>query len=87
MMQHWFANKNLYEYSGFILKSKSPSCGIESAQLVSESGKVINSNELGMFIKLLLDQFSNSLVIDEIGLEDILNRSEFINAINKKNGK
>ena len=76
-MEHWF-KKNLNHLSqsqGFILKSKSPSCGNQTTVHYSTNNNQNLSD--GYFVYLLKQQFINPLIIDEIDLINPILLSQF----------
>ena len=76
-MIQWFKNNlnHLSQYQGFILKSKSPSCGNQTTVHFS-SNKNQNLSD-GYFVYLLKEHFNNPLIIDEIGLNNPIFLSKF----------
>lgn len=64
-MQTWFLDntEKLSQFSGFILKSKSPSCG-NGTTPVHDKSKATSLSD-GLFVRLLKKQFPNVIIIDE----------------------
>ena len=62
--------------TGFILKSKSPSCGITNVKLFEDDGSFTRTG-VGAFAALLRDQWPELPIIDEIGLSDPKARNHF----------
>lgn len=62
---------------GFILKSKSPTCGLEKIKLYDEKNNFINYDGVGIFAKLLKKHFTNHCFIDENKLENECQRKYF----------
>ena len=65
---------------GFILKSKSPSCGINNAKLLGQLERID-----GLFTSLVRKEFPNLPLITDIDIEDETLRTEFITACEKIN--
>jgi len=80
-MKAWFQNnhQNISQFSGFILKSKSPSCGNQTTPHYILNDKEIISD--GMFVKLLKDNFQNLSIIDELKLQDEIHLSHFLDQL------
>lgn len=80
-MKTWFQNnhQNISKFSGFILKSKSPSCGNHTTPHYILNDKEIISD--GMFVKLLKDNFQNLNIIDELKLQDDIHLSHFLDQL------
>lgn len=62
--------------SGFIFKSRSPSCGPGNVPLHHESGE--KSSTVGLFAHALMQYFPSLPVIDEEALQDEIVRQDFI---------
>jgi uncharacterized protein YbbK (DUF523 family) len=67
-------------YSGFVLKARSPSCGIDDAELRDSRGHIIGRGQ-GGFVHGLLSTLGNAPVIDEEHLQDESQRQAFIAAV------
>jgi uncharacterized protein YbbK (DUF523 family) len=82
-MKTWFQTnyQNLSEHSGFILKSKSPSCGIQSTPHQNLNNTPTISD--GMFVHLLKDKIQNPNIIDELQIHEAVHLSHFIDQITK----
>lgn len=65
---------------GMILKSKSPSCGLNDAKLYSPSGRVI-SKTAGLFAKKMVEQFPEVIVESEMRLTNEKIKIEFLTFI------
>lgn len=68
IMTSWI-NKKMKELEdkkvqGFVLKSKSPSCGIDDVPIFNQSGVQVNLSS-GLFAEVVLKYFPESPVIDE----------------------
>jgi uncharacterized protein YbbK (DUF523 family) len=73
-----FNTKKLAELSGlsgFIFKSRSPSCGTQGVHLYGETGETT----AGLFAKAFMKHFPDIPVIDEEQLQDKQAREKFIN--------
>jgi uncharacterized protein YbgA (DUF1722 family)/uncharacterized protein YbbK (DUF523 family) len=66
--------------NGFILKSRSPSCGIKEVKLYNKIGKVqaISSKSSGLFGKAVLEKFGFLAVEDEGRLTNLHLREQFL---------
>jgi uncharacterized protein YbbK (DUF523 family) len=71
---------SLNEISGFISKSKSPSCGIKTPYFYSKNKKseIQQEEGPGFFIKILKNRFPNLPIIDEIEINNPQLRNNFI---------
>ena len=76
-MQKWFLTKYQYiaKYSGFILKSKSPSCGIQTTPIYFDKQIEITD---GLFVKLLKKDKPAVSLIDENEINNTNLRNQFI---------
>lgn len=63
---------------GFILKSKSPSCGVESTNLHDTNGVVLKNNQIGIFAKYLKKNFPLLPLIEEGVFEDKSQKESFL---------
>jgi len=75
-----FADKLSYDIDGMILKSKSPSCGLNDAKLYGENGRVV-SKTAGLFAKTMVERFPNIVVESEMRLTNDKLRFEFFTFI------
>ena len=78
-----FANEwttNYPDLDGFILKSRSPSCGLRDVKIRSdrEDGPVHDFRGTGMFAEAILDQYPDHAVEDERRLENPEFREHFL---------
>jgi uncharacterized protein YbgA (DUF1722 family)/uncharacterized protein YbbK (DUF523 family) len=74
---------SLEEIDGFILKSRSPSCGIKDVKLYKGTGKLpaMSSKSVGLFGNAVLEKF-NSLAIEEEGrLTNLHIREHFLSKL------
>ena len=80
-MKHWFHNNNhnFKKYAGYILKSKSPSCGNQSTPHFKESQELFLAD--GFFVHLLKSHYPNVAIIDETSLANKKHLSEFTNKL------
>jgi len=65
---------------GFILKSKSPSCGIELVPVYDERGELLGTGA-GIFARMLVERFPGLPVTDERQLGDMALREGFLERI------
>lgn len=77
-MQTWFQTnyQNISKFSGFILKSKSPSCGNQTTPIYTYKQTEIAD---GLFVKLLKQDNPSISLIDEIEIENPDLRNNFLN--------
>lgn len=69
----------LEEIDGFILKAKSPSCGVKSAKVFGDvEGKIILGKEDGIFARTVKQKFPYLPIIDERRLKNPELRWEFL---------
>lgn len=74
------SKNNLEDLSGFILKNRSPSCGMERVKVYVKLG-TIDRKGTGMFAKALMNQFSDLPVEEEGRLNDSELRENFIERV------
>lgn len=53
------------ELTAFILKARSPSCGLRSARLFSSSGKCLSEKEQGIFARKLRKKFPDMFIFED----------------------
>ncbi|MGL5328230.1 MAG: YbgA family protein [Peptostreptococcaceae bacterium] len=76
-----FINK-IDDIDGFILKSKSPSCGIKDAKVYMKDGKCsIRNNESGFFSKKIIDTYPHLPIENEGRLKNYSIRDNFFTKI------
>jgi uncharacterized protein YbgA (DUF1722 family)/uncharacterized protein YbbK (DUF523 family) len=68
------------DLSGYVLKSKSPSCGLERVPLYDENGVPAKQGR-GLFAEALLEHFGNLPVEEEGRLNDAVLRENFIERV------
>ncbi|WMW22396.1 DUF523 and DUF1722 domain-containing protein [Methanolobus mangrovi] len=73
----------LDDFNGFILKSKSPSCGIGTSKVFPEpdADEYLYQNENGFFAEAVLRDYPGLPVIDEKQIEDSFLRDHFLTRI------
>ena len=73
----------LEDIDGFILKSRSPSCGFKDVKLYSGIGKIpaISTKSVGLFAQQVLDNFSHLAIEDEGRLTNLQLREHFLTKI------
>jgi uncharacterized protein YbbK (DUF523 family) len=69
--------KQLEKLSGYIFKSRSPSCGLHSTP-VFINNEQISSDGTGVFAATLCNHYPHLITVDEIGLADTAARDRFI---------
>jgi uncharacterized protein YbbK (DUF523 family) len=83
-MQRWIDNQmqrpGMSGLCGFILKSKSPSCGLRGLQIYHDSG-VASGTSMGIWTQALRRSFPNIPLVDEIDLQDSAQREQFIEQV------
>jgi uncharacterized protein YbbK (DUF523 family) len=62
---------NLVEVDVFILKSRSPSCGLGSSKLLDPEGKKVIGYINGVFSNIALEKFPSALFLDEERLNEM----------------
>lgn len=76
--------EDLDDFDGFILKSKSPSCGIGTTKAFSNSDiafdidEWVSRNENGFFADRVLDKYSHLPAVDELEMSDAIIRDHFL---------
>lgn len=73
--------ENLKEVDGFLLKAKSPSCGVKDAKLYKDDLKNSLGKTNGIFADFAINYFPNLPVEDEGRLQDFWIRQEFLTKI------
>jgi uncharacterized protein YbbK (DUF523 family) len=68
--------KRLPDVSGFILKSRSPSCGITDTPLFDADGVEL-AKGAGLFTRMLRSRYPQMPVEDEVGIHDPVRRERF----------
>jgi len=66
--------------SGFIFKSRSPSCGMECVEIIQEKGQRVKPG-VGIFARIFMEHFPQVPVEDEDRLSDPELREDFTEAI------
>ena len=69
--------------SGFIFKSRSPSCGMERVEIIQENGQP-GKPGVGIFARIFMENFPHVPIEDEDRLSDPELRENFIEAISLK---
>jgi uncharacterized protein YbgA (DUF1722 family)/uncharacterized protein YbbK (DUF523 family) len=72
--------EGLDDFDGFILKSKSPSCGIGTTKAFADANADdwIGINENGFFADTVVLEYPHLPTIDEVGMSDIIKRDDFL---------
>lgn len=73
--------RRLSDLSGYIFKSRSPSCGINDVPVHSESGEVMANGGRGAFAAEWLRRRPTLPVVDEVGLADSGVRGNFLGRV------
>jgi uncharacterized protein YbgA (DUF1722 family)/uncharacterized protein YbbK (DUF523 family) len=75
--------KNLPEVDGFLLKSRSPSCGMKDVKIYKQTGKAapVSSKGIGLFAYAILHHFEDVVIEDEGRLTNIALRENFLTKI------
>lgn len=71
---------SLPDVDGFILKSRSPSCGIKDVRVYSEKGQPM-ANRSGLFAQAVMEKFSHLAIEDEGRLRNFRIREHFLTQI------
>ncbi|HEX5131347.1 MAG TPA: DUF523 domain-containing protein [Candidatus Krumholzibacteria bacterium] len=75
----WIGEKGV---DGFILKSRSPSCGHgDTAIFAGASGEELQELESGLFARAARARFPDAVIEDESRLADVVNRHLFVTAL------
>lgn len=71
------------EPDGFLLKGRSPSCGIKDVKVYKDIGKTpcVNSKAIGMFGRLIMENFEKEIFEDEGRLTNFTLREHFYTVI------
>jgi len=72
--------ENLDDFDGFILKSRSPSCGILSTKIYPDAGSTtcLDKRGSGFFADIVTDKYSHLPAMEDEQLDDILLRDHFL---------
>jgi uncharacterized protein YbgA (DUF1722 family)/uncharacterized protein YbbK (DUF523 family) len=72
--------EGLDDFDGFILKSKSPSCGIGTTKAFADANadEWIGINENGFFADTVVLEYPHLPTIDEVGMSDFIKRDDFL---------
>jgi uncharacterized protein YbbK (DUF523 family) len=71
--------------SAFVLKSRSPSCGVGNVKLLSDKGEQTSSGT-GLFARMIIDRFPHVRVEESDGLLDPVYREQFMEMLLKGEG-
>jgi uncharacterized protein YbgA (DUF1722 family)/uncharacterized protein YbbK (DUF523 family) len=66
--------------SGYILKSKSPSCGLERLPVYGDDG-IVRRSGVGLFARALLERLPNLPAVEESRLRDATIRDNFVERV------
>jgi len=85
IMQHYCETKpaELKHLAGFIFKSRSPSCGLNSTP-VFINGQCVTESSRGIFARRLSEVYPDLAVIEDVELEDKKTLDNFIQSISAK---
>ncbi len=74
---------NLENIDGFVLKSRSPSCGMKDVKLYSGIGKIpaISTKSVGLFAQEVIDKYNHLAIEDEGRLTNLQLREHFLTKI------
>lgn len=74
---------SLEDIDGFILKSRSPSCGMKDVKLYSGIGKIpaISTKSVGLFAQEVIDKYGHLAIEDEGRLTNLQLREHFLTKI------
>ena len=72
---------NLQGIAGYVLKSKSPSCGMERVKLYNEDGRFVGGTATGVHARAVMQALPNLPVEEEGRLHDPVLRENFVNRI------
>lgn len=74
----WMAEKGV---DGFIVKSRSPSCGSGDSRVFAPSGEEVGEPGDGLFARAARARFPDAAIEDEASLSDAVTRHEFVTAL------
>jgi len=81
MQQHALAMvEQLRDISGYIFKSKSPSCGIDNVKLIDSQGQ-LSRKGVGVYSELIRQHLPDVPIIDEQGLKNKSARTRFLQQV------
>jgi uncharacterized protein YbbK (DUF523 family) len=69
------------DLSGYVLKSRSPSCGMERVEVWSSAGRLVRRDGVGLFAEELLRRVPLLPVAEEARLGDARARAEFVERV------
>ena len=78
----WTSELASGEIHGFVLKSNSPSCGIDGVKLDDCSG-AYSRNGVGLFTRVLQTQLPALPIVDEQSLKDACVCEDFISTVHE----
>lgn len=81
--RHRVAELEKHNLSGFIFKSRSPSCGMEQVKLYNEEGAFLLKG-IGLFARIFMEHFPLLPVADETRLNDPHLREHFIKLVSAR---
>lgn len=74
----WMGEKGV---DGFIVKSRSPSCGSGDSRVFAASGDELADQADGLFVRVARKRFPEAIIEDESSLADAVTRHEFVTAL------
>ncbi|HHO59776.1 MAG TPA: DUF523 domain-containing protein [Thiotrichales bacterium] len=85
VMQQYCATKpaTLKQLAGFIFKSRSPSCGLNSTPVFID-GVCVSETSRGLFARQLCDNYPELAVIEDTALDDPAQLTAFIDKVNRQ---
>lgn len=75
------ASANLDLLDGYIFKSRSPSCGLSDVNVYEHKTNRVVDTSAGQFAKIIVKQYPQLPVEDELGLSDKKTRDNFIRRV------
>jgi uncharacterized protein YbbK (DUF523 family) len=73
--------ENLNQLDGYITKSRSPSCGLKSTPVYTETGETHQETGSGLFIAELKERYPLMPIAEEVELENEMNRARFLKQV------
>lgn len=70
--------------AGFVLKSRSPSCGWGSVEVVGDGAQTVSDGGTGVFAGLLMKLAPELPLIEETALQNVRTRGEFIDRVRRR---
>jgi uncharacterized protein YbbK (DUF523 family) len=89
LLQEWSLQQKqqLPTLDALILKSRSPSCGLETTPIVDRTGAFLKTGHDGIYAAWVKTHYPELLLCDELQLEETADQLVFLEKLQKKSSK